>query len=102
MEKDTHITEVIFRVDTSKDKWGVFAILPYEMFDTNGNVTVYAHIGQHFSGNYTHCVATSKLAVLEDYKDLKAEMESLGYNLKVIYKRNYDKYLTEYRNLLKK
>jgi hypothetical protein len=47
MEKDTHITEVIFRVDTTKDfKGTVFALLPNEI-ERNGMVTSYQHVGQH-------------------------------------------------------
>ena len=92
MEKDTHITEVIFRVDTTKDfKGTVFALLPYEI-ERNGTVTSYQHVGQHSTADYNHCVKTSKLAKESEYTDLKKEMESLGYNIKVIKKRNYRKY----------
>ena len=34
-----------------------------------------------------------------DYADLLAEMESLGYNIKVISKQNRTKYLANYREL---
>ena len=100
MEKDTNITEVIFRVDTTKDwKGTIFAILPHEVCDNKGNVTTYQHIGQHSGGCYQTMVKQSRLATESEYANLKKEMESLGYNFKVIKKRNYDKFLKSYRIL---
>lgn len=97
MEKDTHITEVIFRVDKSKDwKGTVFALLPHEVSDFKGNVMCYQHVGQHSGADYKGCIATSRPATETEYADLKAEMESLGYNFKVIKKQNYNKYLKSY------
>lgn len=97
MEKDTHITEVVFRADKAGDFKGiVFAMLPHECADLKGNVTCYEHVGQHHSADYKGCVAKSRLATEEEYSDLKREMEGLGYNLKVVTKQNYDKYLKSY------
>jgi len=97
IEKDTHITEVVFRVDTTKDwKGTVFALLPHEVCDYSGNVTTYQHVGQHSAANYKYCIATSRPATEAEYKDLKAEMESVGYNFKVINKQTYKKYLESY------
>jgi hypothetical protein len=97
MEKDTHITEVMFRYDLSKDWKGIiFAILPHECSDFKGNVTYYQHVGQHSSGDYNGMIKTSRPASEIEANDLKKEMESLGYNFKVVKKRNYDKYLKSY------
>lgn len=102
MEKDKHITEVVFRCDKSGDFKGiVFALLPHEVSDRNGHVTSYQHVGQHSSADYNGCVTDSRLATEEEYKDLKKEMEGLGYNLKVVKKRNYDKYLKSYNEVRK-
>lgn len=102
MEKDTHITDVIFRVDTTKDwKGTVFAILPHDVCDFKGNVTYYQHVGQHSGGDYNHMVKTSRPATEVEAADLKSEMESLGYNFKVMQKRNYDKYLKSYYEVRK-
>ena len=99
MKKDTYITEVIFRVDTTKDfKETVFALLPYEV-EKSGSVTCYQHIGQHSSADYYWNIQRSKPATEDEYKDLKAEMEQLGYNLKLIKQRNYNKYLTSINSL---
>lgn len=100
MQKDTHTTDVIFRVDTTKDFKGVvFAIFPHEVCDNKGNVTTYQHVGQHSSGCYQTMVKKSRLATESESKDLLAELESIGYNVKVVKKRNYDKFLKSYRIL---
>jgi hypothetical protein len=97
MEKDTHITDVMFRYDTTKDfKGTIFAVLPHQVDTLQGDVTTYQHVGQHSTGDYNICINTSKPATEAEYSDLKAEMESLGYNLKVVKKRNYDKFLKSY------
>lgn len=101
MEKDDYITDVIFRVDTTKDwKGTVYAMLPHECSDHKGNVTSYQHVGQHSGADYNHCIRTSRLATEAEYKDLKKEMEGQGYNFKVIKKRNYDKFLKSYYEVI--
>ncbi len=100
--QDTHKTDVVFRVDTTKDwKGTVFALLPHEVCDFKGNVTTYQHVGQHSGADYRGCIATSRPATEAEYKDLKAEMESIGYNFNVIKKQNYDKYLKSYYEVRK-
>jgi hypothetical protein len=102
---DAHKTDVIFRVDTRKNWLGnwtygnVFALFPHEVADNKGNVTSYQHVGQHSSADYNHCIKTSRIATENEYKDLKKELESIGYNLNVIKKQNYQKYLNSYRNI---
>ena len=81
-------TDVIFR----KDKDSVFALFPYLIATVDGNVTGYAHFGQHFSADYNHCIMTSKPAQAEEYADLMAELEEVGYNLRIIQKINANKY----------
>ena len=94
MAQDTHITDVVFRCDKHGDFKGiVFAMLPHEVSTQSGSVTSYQHVGQHSSADYSHCVSKSRLATPKEYKDLKKEMEGLGYNLKVVKKQNYDKFL---------
>jgi hypothetical protein len=94
VEKDTYITEVIFRKDTTKDfKGTIFALMPYEIATRDGMVTSYQHIGQHISAEYFGCILVSKPATESEYADLKREMEGLGYNLKTIKKINYKRYL---------
>ena len=99
--KDQYKTDVIFRVDTTKDfKGQVFAVLPHNVDNYRGDVTTYQHVGQHSSGDYGVCIKTSRLAKENEYNDLKKEMENhFGYNLNIMKRRNYDKYLREYKSV---
>lgn len=97
METDSYKTDISFRFDTSKDwKGTIFALLPHEVSTLEGHVTSYQHVGQHSSADYKHCLKSSRPATEKEYSDLKKEMESLGYNINVILKQNYDKYLKSY------
>lgn len=98
MKKDTYKTDVVFRVDTTKDfKGDVLAIMPHNA-ERNGNVAYYVHVGQHSTGNYQTMLSTSRLATPKEYKDLKQEMErGHGYNFNVIKKMNYAKFLLSYK-----
>lgn len=97
MEKDNYKTDVVFRVDkTGKFKGTVYALMPHEVSTLNGLVTTYQHVGQHSSAEYRYCIAQSRPATPEEYKDLKEELESIGYDVNVIKKQNYDKYLKSY------
>jgi hypothetical protein len=94
--KDKHVTEVVFR------KWnrkrygdGLFALFPYEVQDYGGKCLSYEHIAQHCDASYGQCRNISKPATKAEYADLKAELERIGYRLKVIKKRNYKKYNEE-------
>ena len=100
MEKDTHTTDMIFRVDTTKEWRGnVFALFPHEVSTPDGLVTCYQHVGQHIQAHYNHCMKKSRPATEEEAKDLRAELESIGYNIQVVKRRNYDKYLADYKRV---
>lgn len=72
------IVPVLFRVDSG----GVTAVFPTEPGDYSGNMTCYAHVGQH-SGCSFGWYLTTRAATPAEYADLKAELESIGYRLKV-------------------
>ena len=91
MKKDDFKTDVIFRRE--KDK-SILAVFPYEISDTKGNCTCYAHIGQHSGLNWLYMRDTKPVKDKKEYTDLFRELTSIGYNLNVIKKRNYTKYLT--------
>jgi len=58
----------------------IFAYFPEEIFDSKGNATSYAHIGQHSacSNEYAN---ESREAKLSEYKDLLNELVNVvGYN----------------------
>jgi hypothetical protein len=94
MEKDKHVTEVIFRKFKDGD---IIAFFPYEIESPQGYVMSYMHVGQHGSADYQGLISTTKLATEEEYADLKNELENhVGYNLKVIKKINSDKWRKAY------
>lgn len=92
-------TEVIFRVDNTKDfKGTIYALFPY-IQGTNrfGSVLTYQHLGQHSAADYNHCIKTSKPAKPEQYKDLFNELVQQGYDdLKVVHRQNNSKYLQSF------
>ena len=97
MKKDTHITDVIFRKFKECDS--ILALFPHEISHSS-YVICYEHVGQHSSADYDHCISVlTKPATELEYKELKEELERIGYNLRVVKKRNYNKYLKEmYKN----
>jgi len=97
METDIEITEVIFR----KDKNGVFALFPHCVDTLDGNVMSYQHIGQHSAAEYNHCITKSVPASPEEYESLLAELISIGYNLKIIRRQDYTKFLASYTRVNK-
>jgi hypothetical protein len=92
--------DVVFRVDTTKDfKGTIFALFPHDVCDNQGHVTTYQHVGQHSSADYRHCIQKSKKASKEEYKDLKKELEGRGYELNIVHRQNYGKWIQSYHNL---
>jgi hypothetical protein len=96
MGKDDYVTEVIFRKEKDGD---ILALFPHEIDTLIGDIWCYAHVGQHSGADYDYCIQKSKPAKANEYQYLKEELESLGYNLKVIKRRNYNKYLTELKKV---
>jgi hypothetical protein len=102
MKKDNFKTDVIFRVDTTKDfKGQVFAVFPHDVTTTRGEIGMYCHVGQHSSADYNACISQSRPATEKEAKDLKNELENaVGYNLNVMKRRNYNKYLKDYYRVI--
>jgi hypothetical protein len=100
IEKDTYKTDVVFRCDKHGDFKGVvFALFPHEVSTPDGSVTFYTHVGQHGSADYRGCISKSRMATEQEYADLKKEMESIGYDLNIVKKQNYDKFLADYKRV---
>jgi hypothetical protein len=88
------VTRVVFKKISWFNESGnpiveVNALFP-EMFEGGDCILSYAHIGQHSEINedflidgdvYKHKVET---ATEEEYKDLKKELESIGYELEIL------------------
>ena len=83
MKKDKDITKVIFR--KFKDDNSVIAYFP-ELPGTNDFSTClsYMHTGQHGSASID--MSGTLKASESEYENLKDELESIGYNLKVSYR----------------
>ena len=61
----------------------VIALFP-EMREPRGLCMSYMHIGQHGSADYNIVTyGATKPATPEEYSDLKTELESIGYILKI-------------------
>jgi hypothetical protein len=92
MKTDDLITEVQFRKFKDGD---IIAVFPYEIAATgkqNVLIMSYMHIGQH-SGCSWNINQITTPAKQSEYNELYKELVSLGYNLKVIKRRSYAKYL---------
>ncbi len=88
MEKDTEATNVLFRVD----KWGQFkgditAVFPDIEADPTGKPLCYAHIGQHSACTWEWVHSKTRPAKPEEYRELKDELEAIGYTLRVMQRR---------------
>ncbi len=88
MKTDKHKTKVKFLFHEGNQDIligaDVFAFFPEEKYN-GGNVmfTSYEHIGQH-SACHIDYANECRPATPEEYKDLKSELESLGYNLEIV------------------
>lgn len=72
------MTKVIFRYDKKADE--VLAIFPELCISANYYTLCYAHIGQHFEASYPQIIATTQPATIEQYSELLAELEAVGYD----------------------
>lgn len=99
MAKDTHITKMIFR---KYNDGTIIALFPYEPVDLAGHINSYMHIGQHGGADYEHTIKNTSVPTTKETLNLKYELESIGYNIQVVKRRNYDAYLAEYYKLREK
>jgi len=60
----------------------IIALFPEEKW-TDILCSSYMHVGQHGGADYKGVVDISEKATPEEYNDLKTELESIGYNLKI-------------------
>jgi len=88
-------TEVIFRKSRDGE---VIAIFPYILWDHNGNVTSYMHIGQHGACGIFFTWVFPKLATPEEYKPLLDELTQVGYDFKIVKRVNMARYRKQLHN----
>lgn len=86
-------TAVIFR--KMKYDNSILALFPY-LIGYDYLITSYSYLGQHSSADYQNCIQSSKPAKPNEYELLKKELESIGYNLEIREKRNFNKYIKAY------
>jgi RecA-family ATPase len=81
--KDKHKTKVIFLINETNGE--LFAFFPEENYNTYPSDlrTSYAHIGQHSPCSIEYANESRK-ATEEEYKELKEELDGIGYNLDLI------------------
>ena len=85
---ETEKTKVIFRKFKDGD---IIALFPEIAGDMNPSTMMsYQHVGQHGAAD---CIESTKLADPEEYEDLKKELETVGYVLKVCKKATYKDFL---------
>jgi len=82
--QDSEETIVIFRVLNEDES--VIALFP-EQYQPGGMVGSYQKIGQHGAADYQWVVATSRPALDYEYEDLAAELEEVGYRLRILKKK---------------
>lgn len=87
-------TTVIFRKESNGN---IVAFFPYEIADLNGNISCYAHIGQHSAASLEYYRGTKPCTPAE-YADLLTELQSIGYELITRKKMSYWLYLKTYNN----
>ena len=83
-------TEVSFRYWDFGN--AVIALFPYEIADFEGSCLSYMTIGQHGAADYDYVISTSRPATPEEYASLQVELARIGYNLKIIQRRHYQRY----------
>lgn len=81
--KDKEVTRVIFRTFENGE---VIALFP-ELDEGSGLCASYVHVGQHGAANYSYVIRKTIPATPRKYRELLAELKSIGYNLRV-YRRS--------------
>ena len=100
MKKDKIKTDIIFRKEKSGYfKGEIYALFPHEVCNLSGNVTCYAHNGQHGGADYKYCIQKTIPATKSEYMDLYRELSDIGYNINIVKRQNYDKYLKSYKTI---
>lgn len=81
-------TPVVFRV--WKREGGVLALFPTLPADIGGFLcSSYEHVGQHGSADYFLCIQSTRLATPGEYEPLRAELERIGYALRIVKRVSY-------------
>jgi len=89
-EGNDGITAVIFRKWRPSHGEGVMALFPEDASSADGYFcNAYEHVGGHGGADYRTCIRTTRPASPAEYADLKAELEGIGYKLRVVKRVGY-------------
>lgn len=78
MAEKRQLTRVVFRRFKEAE---IIALFPYMPWNAHGNaVSSYMHTGQHAAADYAGVIAVTRLASGEEYRELLAELTSVGYD----------------------
>lgn len=83
-DQDAEETITVFRV--WRDSGGVIALFP-AMHEPGYMCGSYQMIGQHGAADYAHVIAATRPALEHEYEDLAAELEGIGYRLRIVKKK---------------
>ena len=79
----SELTPVIFR--TFEARGDVIALFPFEPSDLYGHHCMsYQHVGQHGGASLDLCSVSTRPSTPDEAAPLKAELELIGYKLKVL------------------
>ena len=77
--KSQEKTPVVFRKWSDGEIIALFPTIP----DTPQFCSSYMHVGQHSGAHYSGVIQSTEPATPQEYADLLAELESIGYNLDI-------------------
>lgn len=92
-------TEVVFRMWGERGDVGLIALFPYEIATFTGLCSSYERVGQHAAASYSHVMQHSRPATELEYLELKAELENIGYKLKVIKRCNHEQFIKAWEKM---
>lgn len=88
LNTQTETTDMAFLIDQTEEIGQVLAIMPAHAATVGrpNHCTCYVHVGQHGACDLDAALHYYDEASPDEYADLKAELEGLGYNVRVVSK----------------
>ena len=97
MTNSTNKTTVVFRKESGG---GILAIFPYDIYNWQGDMTGYSHIGQTCRVSKGYYTESTKKAYPMEYDRLLKELESQGYDLEVRQQIRWEKVKDELNRII--
>lgn len=100
MKQDAYETKTIFR---RYPDGSIVALFPRDNGTNDARTcSSYMHVGQHGSAEPFHVMQTTKPATAAEYANLLAELQSIGYRVKVAARCHTSDYRERVKQLLPK